>query len=506
MKAIYSLGLSMLCLSLSSCAVGPDFKKPDTQAGDRYTIKALPERRSASDVADGSAQTFQVGADIPGQWWTLFGSDKLQTLVEQALKANPNIEAAQATLRAAHENALAAASGLFPAVDAEAGASRQKAVVVPDSPSLIYNVLNVGVNVSYTFDVFGSQRRKIESAQAQAEYQRFQLEATYLSLSANVVTTAIREAFLRAQIAATQKVVDASRHQLEVVQHQFEIGGAAKTDVLTQQTQLAQLLATLPPLQKQLEQNRNLLAVLLGQLPSQPLDMQFELSDLKLPENLPLSLPSKLVEQRPDVRAQEALVHEASAQVGVAAANMLPQITLSGSYGQAASNLGELFTADSNIWSIGAGVTQPIFHAGELAHQRRAAVALYEQSVAQYRATVNVAFQNVADTLTALSADADALYAQRVAYLAAEASHDIAGKQYATGAISYPTLLITERNDQQALIALLKAQADLYADTAALFQALGGGWWNRNSASDADKSFSQTSSTRAGSTSGANAR
>ena len=481
MKNTSPIGLSALCLILAGCAVGPDFKRPDTQAGDRYTAQALPDHTAASEVAGGGAQTFQAGGDIPGQWWTLFGSQKLQQLVEQALRANPTVEAAQATLRAAHENALAAASGLLPAVDGQIGATRQKASLLSTggTGSKIYNVLNAGVNVSYTFDLFGSERRKIESANAQAEYQRFQLEATYLSLSANVVTTAVREASLRAQVEATQKIVDTSRHQLEVLQRQFDLGGAAKTDVLTQQTQLAQLLATLPPLQKQLQQNRNLLAVLLGQLPSQPLDAQFELADLKLPETLPLSLPSKLLEQRPDIRAQEALVHAASAGVGIATANMLPQITISGSYGQAAPNLGNLFTAGSNVWSLGAGLTQPLFHAGELTHQRRAAVASYEQAVAQYRATVNVAFQNVADTLTALSSDAETLKAQQQAYTAAEASHDIAARQYAAGAISYPALLTTERNLQQSSIALAQAQADRYADTAALFQALGGGWWNR---------------------------
>ena len=488
MKPIQTIGLSALSLSLISCAVGPDFKKPDTAAGDGYTAKPIPERTVATDVVGGAAQTLQPGTDIPNQWWTLFGSDKLQALVEQALKANPDIEAAQATLRAAHENALASASGLFPAIDGQVGASRQKASLAPAPGSSIYNVINAGVNVTYTLDVFGSQRRKIESANAQAEYQRFQLEATYLSLSANVVTTAIREASLRAQIDATQKIVDASRHQLDVLKRQFELGGIAKTDVLTQQTQLAQVLASLPPLQKQLDQNRNLLAVLLGQLPSQPINTQFELTDLKLPETLPLSLPSKLVEQRPDVRAQEALVHQASAAVGVATANMLPQITLSGNYGQAAPNAGDLFTAGSNIWSVGAGLTQPIFHAGELKHQRRAAVASYEQSVAQYRSTVNVAFQNVADALTALSSDAEALSAQNDAYKAAVATHDIAGKQFAAGAISYPTLLTAERNYQQALVGLAQAQAARYADTAALFQALGGGWWNRDADNDATAS------------------
>ena len=483
MRHLYHFCLSTLSLALAACAVGPDYKTPAAPGGERYTAQPLSERTTATETAAGSAQTFQSGADIPGQWWTLFGSPKLQALVEQALKANPNVEAAQATLRVARENLLASASGMFPAIDGKAGAQRQKvsgtSFGAPGAGTSIYNVFNASVNVSYNLDVFGGVQRKIESAAALADYQRFQLEATYLSLTSNVVTAAIREASLRTQIAATQNIIESSRHQLAVLKRQFELGGAARTDVLTQQAELSQLLAGLPVLQKQLDQNRNLLAVLLGQLPSQGIDAQFELSDLHLPEALPLSLPSKLVAQRPDVRAQEALVRQASAEIGVAVANMLPQITINGSYGDAASQIGDLFSAGSNVWSIGAGVTQPIFHAGELSHRRKAAVAGYEQAAAQYRATVNVAFQNVADTLTALASDADTLNAQNEAYLAAKSAHEIAGKQYAAGATSYLTLLTAERSYQQSQINLVQAQAARYADTAALFQALGGGWWNR---------------------------
>jgi NodT family efflux transporter outer membrane factor (OMF) lipoprotein len=500
MNTLGNLALSALSLSLIGCAVGPDFKTPATQSGDRYTAQAMPERTTATGVQGGAAQSFLNDADIPAQWWTLFGSEKLQALVEQALKGNPNVEAAQASLRVARENMLASASGIFPAIDGKASGTRQKisgsSFGSPGAGTSIYNVFNASVNVSYNFDIFGSLQRKIESATAHAEYQRFQLEATYLSLSSNVVTAAIREAALRAQIDATQKIAESSRSQLAVLKRQFELGGIARTDVLTQQAELSQLLATLPPLQKQLEQNRNLLAVLLGQLPSQEIAATFELADLHLPESLPLSLPSKLVAQRPDVRAQEALVHQASAEVGVAVANMLPQFSINGSYGNTATRIGDLFSAGSNVWSIGAGITQPIFHAGELTHKRRAALAGYDQAVAQYRATVNIAFQNVADTLRALAADADTLNAQNDAYLAASASHDIARKQYEAGANSYLSVLIAERSYQQAAIALAQAQAARYADSAALFQALGGGWWNRD---DAATSSSTTAAGNPGS-------
>jgi len=417
----------------------------------------------------------------------LFQSAKLNALVQQALRSSPDVSAAQAALREARENVLAQKGSYYPSLDAKGEGVRQKVSGVqfglPGVDS-IYTLYNANVNVSYTLDLWGGVRREVEGAAAQAEYQSFQLEGTYLSLAANVVTAAIQAASLQAQLTATRDIIDADRQQLEVIKLQFDLGGASRSDLLSQQTLLAQESANLAPLQKQLDQNRNLLAVLVGQLPSEPLDAQFALSDLQLPKDLPVSLPSALVEQRPDVRAQEALLHRASAQIGVATANMLPQLTLSGSYGGTSTELGDVLKRSSNVWSFGAGITQPIFRGGALRHQRRAAIAAYDQAAAQYRGTVLTAFRNVADALRALDADAQEMQAQIEAERTAAANLELSRDQYKAGAISYLTLLTAQRSYQQTRIALLQAQAARYADTAALFQALGGGWWNRTQAGD----------------------
>ncbi len=478
--AALSLAAALAC----GCAVGPDFKRPDAPQTDRYTAAPLPPKTAASAGPAGTAQTYVNGADIPAQWWTLFHSDKLNALVEQALKSSPDVVAAQAALRQAHENLLAQEGSFFPSFDGNGSAARQKisnaSFGAPGGGSSIYSLFNATVNVSYTLDIWGSVRRGVEAQRAQAEYQNFQLEATYLTLSSNVVTTAIQEASLRAQIEATNQIIDADRKQLETVQHQLALGGVSRLDVLTQQTQLANEMATLPALQKQLQQNRDLLAVLLGQLPSQQPDVQFELGDLQLPQDLPLSVPSQLVAQRPDIRAQESLLHQASAEIGVATANMLPQVTISGQFGGTSTNFSDLLKSSSNVWSLTGGITQPIFHGGELIHKKRAAVAAYDQAAAQYRGTVLTAFRNVADALHALNADADALEQQNLATQAAADTLKVSRSRYQAGSISALDLLVVERTYQQARIAQLQAQAARYADTAALFQALGGGWWNRD--------------------------
>jgi NodT family efflux transporter outer membrane factor (OMF) lipoprotein len=335
------------------------------------------------------------------------------------------------------------------------------------------------VNVSYAPDVFGGQRRQIEATAALADYQRFELEATYLTLTANVVTAAVQEASLRGQIAATNDIIKAETDQLDVVQHQFEVGAAARTDVLTQQSEVATSQATLPPLQKQLEQQQHVLLALIGRFPSEARRDHLTLASFRLPTRLPVSLPSQLVEQRPDVRAAEAQLHQASAQVGVAIANRLPQFNLTGDYGSAALSTATLFTPTTIVWSAAASGTQPIFHGFQLLHLQRAAEAGYDQADAQYRNTVLAAFQNVADALRALQLDAATLKAQEGAVRAASATLDLSRSQYKLGAITYVILLNAQRSYQQAVLALVQAQAARYADTAALFQALGGGWWNR---------------------------
>ena len=468
--------------TFAACAVGPDFAPPPAPPVGGYTPDTPPATTTAADVAGGAAQKFVMGRDIPAEWWKVFHSREIDALIAEALRANPNLQAAQAALWQAKENLYAAAGKLLPSVDANASATRQQfspaEFGLPGGPE-IFNLYQATVNVSYTPDVFGGQRRQIEANAALAEYQRFELEATYLTLTANVVTAAIQEASLRGQIEATQDIIKAESDQLGVVRNQFEVGGANRADVLTQESEVATTQATLPPLQKQLEQQRHVLLALIGRFPSQDRGDHLQLAALRLPTNLPVSLPTQLVEQRPDVRAAEAQLHQASAQIGVAVANRLPQFSLTADYGSAALTTASLFTPGTAIWSIAAAGTQPIFHGFTLLHQERAARAAYDMADAQYRNTVLVAFQNVADVLRALQLDAATLKAQQRAVRAASDTFDLSRGQYRLGAITYVILLNAERSYQQARLALVQAQAARYADTAALFQALGGGWWNR---------------------------
>jgi len=329
-------------------------------------------------------------------------------------------------------------------------------------------------------DVFGLNRRTVESLEAQEQQARFALAATHITLSANVAAGAIQEASWRGQIDATRELITINTNMLEILRNQYAKGYASELDVAAQESQLAQVVATLPPLLKQLAQQRDLLAVLSGGFPNQDLIEKFELSSLQLPQELPVSLSSQLVEQRPDVRQAEENLHSASAQIGIAVANRLPNFALTADAGGMAVVLGRLFSGGSGFWDIGAGVTQPIFQGGTLLHRERAARAAYTQAAEQYRSTVLTAFQNVADTLNALQQDADALKAAAAAKDASSVTLDLARKQYQSGYVSYLALLSAEQAYLQAVINLVQAQANRYADTAALFQALGGGWWNRS--------------------------
>jgi NodT family efflux transporter outer membrane factor (OMF) lipoprotein len=469
-------------LALTACAVGPDFQPPLAPSVSGYTPESRLAPTTSADVAGGAAQKFAMGHDIPGDWWTVFHSKELDSLITEALRSNPNLQAAQASLWQAKENLYAQAGTLLPSLDANGSATRQQfspsSFGFPGSPS-IFNVFQTTVNVSFAPDVFGGKRRQIEATAATAEYQRFELEATLLTLTSNVVTASVQEASLRGQIEATNEIIKAESDQLVVVQHQFEMGGAARTDVLTQESEVATTRATLPPLQKQLEQQQHVLLALIGRFPSEARRDRLRLASFRLPTHLPVSLPSQLIEQRPDVRAAAAQLHQASAQIGVAIANRLPQFNITGSYGSSALSTATLFTPSTAIWSIAASGTQPIFHGFTLLHQERAAKAAYEVADAQYRNTVLAAFQNVADALRALQLDAATLKSQQDATRAASDTLTLARDQYKLGSITYVTLLNAQRSYQQARLALVQAQAARYADTAALFQALGGGWWNR---------------------------
>ena len=477
-----SLCAITVALFAGGCTVGPDFHRPVAPADTGYTPEPLARQTASVNARAGEAQQFLPAKDIPGEWWTLFRSAPLNRLIEQSLHANPDLDAAQAALRQAQENVRAEQGALFPTLGAGFQAEKERisgATFGEPSLAATFGLITPQLNVSYAPDVFGGVRRQIESLQAQAEYQRFELEATYLTLTSNVVVAAVLEASLRGQIVATQDIIRDQAQSLHLVQQRFNLGGASQADVLTQQAQLAQTRATLPPLQKQLEQTRNQLTALAGQLPSHEVGETFGLDSMHLPEELPVSLPSQLIEQRPDIRAAEAQLHAASAEIGVATANQLPQFTITGSLGTAATSFTNLFAPGTGIWTIAGGVTQTLFDAGTLLHKKRAAVAAFDQTAAQYRSTVIKACQNVADALRALQSDADAMVAQAASERAAAASLNLAERQYQLGAIDYLILLNAQRTWQQARINLVQAEANRYSDTAALFQALGGGWWHR---------------------------
>jgi len=475
------LPLSLLLIALAGCTVGPDFVRPELAADADYTQQAFTRTVQADIAAGGAAQRLIAGMDIPGQWWTLFRSPELNALVEEALRANPDVSAAQAALRQANELVYADQASLFPSVGANLSKTREKVsgASTGAASAPILTLSSASLNVSYAPDVFGGTRRQIESSTAQAQYQRFALEATYLTLSTNVVNTAVNLASLRDQIAATGQIVQLQSDQLDLLQAQRRLGAIAATDVLTQQTALAQTRATLAPLQKQLAQTRNQLMAYLGRFPNQDKGERFNLASLHLPQELPVSLPSALVSQRPDVRAAEAQLHEASANIGVAVANQLPQFSITGSLGSTVASGSKLFSAGSGVWSLAGAIAQPLFDAGALEHRKRAAVAAYDQSAAQYRGTVITAFQDVANVLRALEADAEALKQQVAAERSAQASLALVQAQYRLGAVAYINLLTAQQTYQNTVLTRVQAQAVRYSDSAALFQALGGGWWNR---------------------------
>jgi len=484
---------ALISLTLAGCTtVGPDFTPPAAPTGadsaQAYTVQPLPGQTASAPGLGGAAQHYSGALDVPALWWQLFHSPALDGLVRSALDQNPTLASAQAALRQAQELYTAdAGSKQWPNVSGQLGATRERASQVASGVpgGVIYNLFNASVNVSYSIDAFGGTRRELEGLGAAVDYQRYQVEAAQLALTANLVTTAIQEASLRAQRQATQDVIDAETKALQVVRKQAALGAVARSAVLAQQAQLAQVLATMPALDKALDQTRHQLAVYSGRLPGQAGLPEFTLASLQLPEQLPVSVPSALLRQRPDIQASEALLHQASAQVGVATANLYPQLTLSGSVGAQSIQLDKLFSPAASAWSLGGGLLSPIFNGGALQARQRAAQAGLEQARAQYQQTVLNAFLNVANTLRALDSDALALRAQADAEGLARQTLDLVTEQYRLGAVSYLALLIVQRSYQEAQLGLVLAQATRYADTAALFQAMGGGWWNREPAGGA---------------------
>ena len=475
--------MALALLLIAGCAVGPDFERPAAPEVSDYTATPLSSTVTSPNVAGGEAQRFAKGMEISGDWWTLFHSRPLSDLIEQSLTNNHDLKAAQAALSVAHENVLAQRGVFYPNVSASFSASRQKQsgalAPTPNTNALQFSLFTPQLSVSYVPDVFGLNRRTAESLTAQEQNVRFQMIATYTTLTANVAVTAIQEASVETQIDATRELIGLDTQILDILKYQLAKGYSSGLDVAAQESQLAQLAATLPPLLKQSAQFRDLLATLAGRYPSQAPAEKFELASLQLPQDLPVSLPSELVAQRPDVLQAEANLHAASAQIGIAIANRLPNIQLTANAGSTGLAIDQVFASGNGFWALGGAVTAPIFDGGMLLHLERAAKDAYVQAAEQYRSTVLNALQNVADTLVALQQDAEGVKATASAEAAAKVTLDLAQRQVQDGYAGYLALLNAQQTYQQARINLVQAQASRYADTAALFQALGGGWWHR---------------------------
>lgn len=477
--------------NLSACLVGPNFHSPSPPQIKHYTERPWSCRTVNAPGRAGVTQYF-IKTNISSlQWWHSFHSRKLNELVCRGLSNSPTLVAAKAVLREARSNLSAGEGSFFPAFTAQLSAQRGTGAGFFSSNAAtdtstqsnvptgnVFNLFNASVNVSYLLDIFGGVRRGVEALRAQVDYQYYEWKAAYLSLTGNIVTSAIAMASLQTQIQVTKQLIHEQEEQLRITQQQFKLGGVSGADVLAQETQVAQTRATLPPLEKSKAQTRHALAILVGSFPSTSQLPILYLNELSLPTQLPVSVPSRLVRHRPDIRAAEALWEAANAQVGVATANLYPQFSITGTYGKSNPVGDGAFSSQTQLWSFGGSLIQPLFQGGALVAKRRAALAAAEQAEAHYRQVVLQAFQNVADVLRALEADARELRESKRAELSSLANLKLTRQQFYLGGVSYLVLLDAQRQYQQTRISLIQAQASRYADTAALFQALGGGWWN----------------------------
>ena len=466
-------------LLLVGCTVGPRYHPPAPPTVGSYTPSPQPSVTVNSAGAAGPAQHFNSAADVPAQWWTLFHSPELDRLVREALANSPTLSQATARLKQAQEESNARTGATkYPSVNANISAQREQVdlatfgVPFPSPPP--FSLLNGSVAVSYALDLFGANRRLIEGLNAQVEYQQWELQAAKLMLAGNVVSAAIRQAQLRSQIEITRQMLDLQQQQLDITERRVEAGGLPQYEVNRQRTAVEQTKASIPPLEQQLAVVNHQLAVLIGKPPAEAAIENISLDSLQLPAELPLSLPSSLVRQRPDIRASEALLHQASANVGVATANLYPQIVLSGSVGAIGTN----FSNGADVWSLGASLAQPIFNGGALRAEKRKAVAAYEEAGSAYQQTLLQVFREVADALRAIEHDAQTLQARSEAAAQAEVTYQIASQRFAAGGISQLALLDAQRQYLQTTLDRTTSAASRYADSASLFQALGGGWWN----------------------------
>jgi NodT family efflux transporter outer membrane factor (OMF) lipoprotein len=470
-------------LFLGGCAVGPDFERPG--APPATALPPPPTVMEGGEGLLGEPQRVVADMDLPARWWELFRSQSLNAMIDKALAANHDLQAAEAALRVSHEAMRAGEGSFYPSVQGSFSLSRQK-----DATGTVSSTSQSGnpyltqyspqLSIAYSPDIWGGERRNQESLEAQEQAQRLQVEATYLTLTGNVVAGAISEATLNGQVEATRQMIAVESDLLDILRRQLALGQVAEGDVIAQEAALAQVEQTLPSLVKQLIQQRHALSALLGGMPADSSGETFTLTDLHLPEDLPQAVPARLVDQRPDIRMAEANLESASAQVGVAIANRFPSLTISSDVGSTAKRFSDLLKPGTGFWNVGGGLTQPLFDGFSLLHKERGARAALDQAAAQYRSTVVTAFQNVADSLTALEQDGQSMKAAVAADVAAARSLSITRKQLALGQVAYPALLTAQQTALQAKIILVQAQSARLSDAAALFQALGGGWWHRD--------------------------
>ena len=469
-------GISFLLLS--GCTVGPDFVRPKAPSIDHYNHGQDP---SETVPLDGQSQRFEPGIGPIANWWNLFNSNQLDAVVAEGLANNPSLEAAQASLRQSNDNLQAGYGIFYPQINAGFDATRQKyspARIGSSAPGSIFNLVTLSASVSYSLDIFGGERRAIENLQSQVDLQRSMVLGAYLALTGNIVNTSIAMAAYREEITYTEQLIALQKEQIAIVEKQAQAGTVSYATVLSLRSQLASFEATLPPLRQRLSQSEHLLATLAGHAPSEWMPSHVSMDELSLPSKLPLSLPSELVRQRPDILAAEAQLHGASANIGVATAALFPSFTLNGSFGQNATSMNRLFGSNANFWSLGADIAAPLFNGGTLSSKRQAANDAYQQSLALYRQTVLGAFAQVADTVRGLEHDAETMQAESQSVEASEESLHLTQINYQAGLINYLQVLAADIQDHQAKLSYLQAQAQRLQDTTALFVALGGGWWS----------------------------
>ncbi|KTC78503.1 outer membrane efflux protein [Legionella cherrii] len=492
MQRIY---LFLCTLILTSCKVGPNFHSPDAPKATHYNTGSVKNRTVGAKSRAGQPQHFNFKKKISASWWEIFHSKELNSFIEKGLKNNPSIEMSKANLRKAQANLLAEAGhNLFPTVDTQFLASRERnsllatginitpipGTKLPFSSVNTFDLYNTSISVRYNLDLFGGTRRQLESLRAAIDYERFELEATYLTLTANIVTTGITIASLQEQIKTTKELIACQKELVKLENSNYVQGHTSKLTLLDSDNRLKETQAQLPTLKNDLAKKYNALAILIGSLPSETEFFDFTLQNIRLPTDLPVTLPSLLVKQRPDIKSSESLLHKASADIGVATANLYPQLNIGATYAWYSTALSTLFNPANNVWNYGGQIFQTLLKGGELRAKRQLAIAVYDYELARYKKVVLDSFQQVADALHALEFDAELLREQANSETNTREQFKIVRMQYQLGKANYLAVLRAKESYLKIHLKVIQAEAARYNDTAALFQSLGGGWWNNS--------------------------